>query len=64
MSNYESYADVLESYMIAEEGIIGDAVKGAVSALVTVVAKAIAALIKTIRKISEKNAKCYWEDNG
>ena len=54
MNNCESYADVLESYMIAEEGIIGDAVKGAVSALVTIVAKAIATLIKTIRKISEK----------
>ena len=54
MSNYESYADVLESYMIAEEGIIGSAVKGAVSGLVTVVMKAINTLIKTIRKISEK----------
>ena len=51
---YESYADVLESYTIAEEGIIGDVVKGAVSGLVTVVMKAINTLIKTIRKISEK----------
>ena len=59
MSNYESYADVLESYMIAEEGIIGSAVKGAVSGLVTVVMKAISKLIEALRNIHRKTAGWY-----
>ena len=53
-NNYESYADVLESYMIAEEGIISSAVKGAVSGLFTVVMRAINKLIEVIGNIRRK----------
>ena len=54
MNNCESYADVLESYMIAEEGIIGSALNGAASRLVSIVMRAIDTLLEAVRKIMNK----------